>query len=36
MCIAAETCPVRVSENPVQGDEGPVDGGGNHDPLKVA
>ena len=31
-----ESCPVRVSEHPVQRDEGPVNGGGNYDPLKVA
>ena len=31
-----ESCPVRVSEHPVQWDEGPVNGGGNYDPLKVA
>lgn len=31
-----ESCPVQVSEHPVQGDEGPVNGGGNYDPLKVA
>jgi hypothetical protein len=30
-----ESCPVRVSEHPVQWDEGPVNGGGNYDPLKV-
>jgi hypothetical protein len=27
---------VRVSEHLVQEDEGPVNGGGNYDPLKVA
>ena len=31
-----ESCPVRVSEHLVQEDEGPVNGGGNYDPLKVA
>ena len=31
-----ESCPVRVSEHLVQQDEGPVNGGGNYDPLKVA
>ena len=30
-----ESCPVRVSEHLVQQDEGPVNGGGNYDPLKV-
>ena len=35
MCIAAEACPVAVSESSVQGDEGPLNGGGNSDPLKV-
>ncbi len=34
--MAGEACPVPVSENPVQRDEGPVNGGGNYDPLKVA
>ena len=33
--MVAESCPVVVSENPVQGGEGPLNGGGNHDPLKV-
>ena len=33
--MAGEACPVPVSENPVQRDEGPVNGGGNYDPLKV-
>jgi hypothetical protein len=33
--MVAESCPVTVSENPVQGEEGPLNGGGNHDPLKV-
>ena len=36
ICMAAEACPVPVSESPVQRDEGPVNGGGNYDPLKVA
>ena len=36
VCIAAETCPVRVPESWVQPEEGPVNGGGNSDPLKVA
>ena len=36
MCMVAESCPVTVSENPVQREEGPLNGGGNHDPLKVA
>gem|GEM_PF-1469147 len=31
-----ESCPVQVSEHLVQEDEGPVNGGGNYDPLKVA
>ena len=35
MCMVAESCPVTVSENPVQREEGPLNGGGNHDPLKV-
>ena len=35
MRIAAETCPVTVSEHPFQGEEGPLNGGGNYDPLKV-
>ena len=34
--MVAESCPVAVSENLVQGGEGPLNGGGNHDPLKVA
>ena len=33
--MVAESCPVTVSENPVQREEGPLNGGGNHDPLKV-
>jgi hypothetical protein len=36
MCMVAESCPVTVSENLVQGEEGPLNGGGNHDPLKVS
>ena len=36
MCITAESCPVAVSETPVQRNEGPLNGGGNYDPLKVA
>ena len=36
MCTGADTCPVRVPETSVQGGEGPVNGGGNSDPLKVA
>jgi len=35
MCIAGESCPVAVSEHPVQREEGPLNGGGNYDPLKV-
>ena len=31
-----ESCPVQVPEDPVQREEGPVNGGGNYDPLKVA
>ena len=31
-----ESCSVRVSEHPLQWGEGPVNGGGNYDPLKVA
>ncbi len=31
-----DSCPVAVSESPFQGDEGPLNGGGNSDPLKVA
>ena len=34
--MVAESCPVAVSENPFQREEGPLNGGGNHDPLKVA
>ena len=36
MCIVAESCSVQVSETWVQPDEGPVNSGGNYDPLKVA
>ena len=36
MCMAPESCPVAVSETRVQPDEGPLNGGGNYDPLKVA
>ena len=36
LCMAAESCPVSVSERPVQREEGPINGGGNYDPLKVA
>ena len=36
LCMAAESCPVPVSESPLQRDEGPVNGGGNYDPLKVS
>ena len=35
ICMAGEACPVPVSENPFQRGEGPVNGGGNYDPLKV-
>jgi hypothetical protein len=31
----SDFCPVQVSETPFQGNEGPVNGGGNYDPLKV-
>ncbi len=34
--MVGEACPVLVSENRVQPGEGPVNGGGNYDPLKVA
>ena len=33
--MVAESCPVAVSENSFQWGEGPLNGGGNHDPLKV-
>lgn len=36
VCIVAESCPVAVSEGRVQPEEGPLNGGGNSDPLKVA
>ena len=36
LSTAGDSCPVRVSESPVQGDEGPLNGGGNSDLLKVA
>ena len=36
MCIAAESCSVSVSEARVQPEEGPINSGGNYDPLKVA
>ena len=36
MCIVAESCPVAVSESGFQPEEGPLNGGGNYDPLKVA
>lgn len=36
VCIAVEACPVPVPEDRVQPEEGPVNGGGNSDPLKVA
>jgi hypothetical protein len=36
LCMAAESCPVPVSENSFQRGEGPVNGGGNYDPLKVS
>ena len=35
VCMVADSCPVAVSEDPVQRDEGPLNGGGNYDPLKV-
>ena len=35
VCIVADACPVAVSESPFQGEEGPLNGGGNSDPLKV-
>ena len=35
LCTAAEACPVPVSESLFQREEGPVNGGGNYDPLKV-
>ena len=36
LSMVAESCPVTVSESPIQGNEGPLNGGGNYDPLKVA
>ena len=36
MCIVAESCPVTVSQTLFQQGEGPLNGGGNDDPLKVA
>ena len=36
LSIVAESCSVLVSEIGVQPDEGPVNSGGNYDPLKVA
>ncbi len=36
MCMVVESCPVTVSETRFQPDEGPLNGGGNYDPLKVA
>ncbi len=35
-CMEADTCPAVVSQTPVQRNEGPLNGGGNYDPLKVA
>ena len=35
MRMVAESCPVAVSEYLFQWEEGPLNGGGNHDPLKV-
>jgi len=32
----SESCSVQVPETPVQREEGPVNSGGNYDPLKVA
>jgi hypothetical protein len=34
--IVVEACPVTVSQTRVQPNEGPLNGGGNYDPLKVA
>lgn len=34
--MTIESCPVPVPESSFQGEEGPVNGGGNYDPLKVA
>ena len=36
MSMVAESCSVAVSEYPVQRKEGPLNSGGNYDPLKVA
>ena len=36
LSIVAESCSVLVSEIGFQPDEGPVNSGGNYDPLKVA
>jgi len=32
--MVADSCPVAVSENRVQPDEGPLNGGGNYDPRQ--
>ena len=36
LCIGPDSCPVRVRELPFQGNQAPVNGGGNYNPLKVA
>ena len=36
VCMEADTCPAVVSQTPVQRSKGPLNGGGNYDPLKVA
>ena len=36
MSMVTESCPVAVPESRVQPEEGPLNGGGNSDPLKVA
>ena len=36
LCMEADTCPVVVSQTRVQPGQGPLNGGGNYDPLKVA
>jgi hypothetical protein len=36
LCMVSESCSVAVSESPVQRNEGPLNSGGNYDPLKVA
>lgn len=36
MSTISESCSVQVPQTPVQRDEGPVNSGGNYDPLKVA